>query len=80
MRKADVDRMSISSSIYGADEVDKGLTAKMGLFEEIGHAWFVVGSQLFLWNYSDTYVSPALPSQTALMTDAISAGMMNRRK
>lgn len=29
----------------------------MGLFEEIGHAWFVVGSQLFLWNYSDTYVS-----------------------
>jgi hypothetical protein len=41
---------------YGIDEVDKGLTAKMGLFEEIGHAWFVVGSQLFLWNYSDTYV------------------------
>lgn len=58
MRKADVDRMSISSSIYEADEVDKGLTAKMGLFEEIGHAWFVVGSQLFLWNYSDTYVLP----------------------
>jgi hypothetical protein len=58
MRKADVDRMSISSSIYGADEVDKGLTAKMGLFEEIGHAWFVVGSQLFLWNYSDTYALP----------------------
>jgi hypothetical protein len=28
----------------------------MGLFEEIGHAWFVVGSRLFLWNYSDTYV------------------------
>jgi hypothetical protein len=43
----------------------------MGLFEEIGHAWFVVGSQLFLWNYSDTYVSPSLLSQTALMADAI---------
>lgn len=44
------------SCVYKADGVDKGLTAKMGLFEEIGHAWFVVGSQLFLWNYSDTYV------------------------
>jgi hypothetical protein len=46
--------------MYRTDEVDKGLTAKMGLFEEIGHAWFVVGSQLFLWNYSDTYVFSSL--------------------
>ena len=46
--------------LYGTNEVDKGLTAKMGLFEEIGHAWFVVGSQLFLWNYSDTYGSAPL--------------------
>jgi len=37
----------------------------MGLFEEIGHAWFVVGSQLFLWNYSDTYVLPPLGLDSA---------------
>lgn len=57
MRRADVDRESISNDLEvgrKADRADKGMTAKMGLFEEIGHAWFVVGSQLFLWNYSDT--------------------------
>lgn len=58
MRKADVDRTSLSLNYlikYCANFMaDKGLTAKMGLFEEIGHAWFVVGSRLFLWNYSDT--------------------------
>jgi hypothetical protein len=57
MRRADVDRESTSkgSEVWSkTDRADKGMTAKMGLFEEIGHAWFVVGSQLFLWNYSDT--------------------------
>ncbi len=41
----------------GADgslgRVDKHLTAKMGLFEEIERAWFTVDNKLFLWDYND---------------------------
>jgi len=36
-----------------ADPVGKDVSARMGLFEEIGRAWLVVNNKLFLWDYSD---------------------------
>ena len=38
------------------DSPVKHLTAKMGLFEEIGRAWFTIDNKLFLWDYSDGWV------------------------
>lgn len=29
----------------------------MGLFEEIGRAWFTVDNKLFLWDYNDGSVA-----------------------
>lgn len=45
------------SGISFADGVDKHLTAKIGLFEDIERAWFTVDNKLFLWDYNDGSVS-----------------------
>ena len=64
--------------------LDKHLTAKMGLFEEIERAWFTVDNKLFLWDYTDGYVeSPPGSRENELICEfagGTSAGMTSSRR